>query len=366
MKSKSGRLTANGEKVFTGTLLKWHKTIHRPLPWKGEKNPYLIWLSEIILQQTRAKQGLPYFLKFKTRFPTVKSLAEAPEDEVMKLWQGLGYYTRARNLHAAAKYICNELNGVFPATYEAIRNLKGVGEYTAAAIASFAYNLPYPVVDGNVYRVLSRCFGIKIPIDSPEGKNKFKALAEKLIPRKTPALFNQAIMDFGAVQCVPVKPDCEKCPMEKNCFARINHRVDKLPVKSKKIRQKHRYFHYLVIKDEDNTYLSKRSGRDIWKNLYEFPMIENVTALSKEELMQTPEWKQIFNGQQVKNVNFSGNFKQALTHQKISASFFEIQVKQGFKANGWIKAGPDFSEKFAFPGVILLYLSNKQRYLIPY
>jgi len=348
---------------FTIKLLKWHKTIHRPLPWKGEKNPYLIWLSEIILQQTRVEQGLPYYLKFKKRFPDVRSLAEAPEDEVLHLWQGLGYYSRARNLHAAAKYICLDLGGNFPDDYDGIRKLKGVGDYTAAAIASFAYNLPFPVVDGNVYRVLSRIFGIKIPVDTTQGKKQFKALAEKLISKNLPAQFNQAVMDFGAVQCVPLNPDCRRCPFKKDCVAFKNNWVEKLPVKAKKVQQQHRYFHYLVIRDGKHIYLSKRSDNDIWKNLYEFPMIESHRLMTKKQITNTREWKQIFNGTKVSEIKFSGNFKQQLSHQKIHASFFEIQVSQGLERNGYIRVGKDFSEKFAFPGVIRLYFTNKSRYL---
>ncbi|HXH20341.1 MAG TPA: A/G-specific adenine glycosylase [Chitinophagales bacterium] len=352
--------------VFTRKLLFWHKTIHRPLPWKGEKNPYLIWLSEIILQQTRAEQGLPYYIKFKKHFPDVKSLAEASEDEVLRLWQGLGYYTRARNLHAAAKYICNELHGKFPADYESIRKLRGVGDYTAAAIASFAFNLPYPVVDGNAFRVLSRVFGIKTPVDSAKGKQQFKALAGKLIPKKYPALFNQAIMDFGALQCIPANPDCGNCPFRNDCFAAKNKKAGVLPVKSKKIKPKERHFHYLVINEGNHVYLSKRTGNDIWKSLYEFPLIEAQKPLSVRHLMQTERWKEIFNGITVKSIKFSGNFKQSLSHQKICASFYEIQVSQSLQSKGIVRADKDFSEKFAFPGVIRLYFSNKYRYLFHY
>jgi len=354
-----------GGEAFTKKLLQWHKTIDRPLPWKGEKNPYFIWLSEIILQQTRAEQGLPYFNKFKKRFPDVQSLACASEDEVMRLWQGLGYYTRARNLHSAAKYISDDLSGSFPTTYEGIRKLKGVGDYTAAAIASFAYNLPYPVVDGNVYRVLSRYFGVNTPVDTTKGRQQFKSLAEKLIPKKYPALFNQAIMDFGAVQCIPLNPDCKKCPFGNSCVARKKNLAEKLPVKSKKIRQRHRYFHYLVIREANSVYLSKRNGKDIWKNLYEFPMIESKAALSKTELIQTSEWRRLFNRKTVKKIKFSGNFRQTLTHQKINASFFEIHVSKGLSGEGLVRAFGDFTEKFAFPGVVRLYLSAKSRIFMP-
>ena len=350
---------------FSRTLLSWHKNIHRPLPWVGERNPYFIWLSEVILQQTSTKQGLPYFMTFKKRFPNVKSLAKASEDEVLKLWQGLGYYTRARNLHASSKHICDELNGEFPTTYEGIRELKGVGDYTAAAIASFAYNLPYPVVDGNVFRVLSRYFGVTTPIDTTGGKKEYNALAENLIPKKYPALYNQAIMDFGALQCVPVRPECGRCPFQDSCFARKKNLVSRFPKKSKKIEKRNRYFHYLIVKQGRYTYLSKREEEDIWKNLYEFPMIENKMPLTGEELVQTDFWREFIGGNSLKSIKFSGNFKQILTHQKIHASFFEIHVSKEFKGNGLTRVNGDYTEKFAFPRVILLYLSDKTRYLNP-
>lgn len=336
-------------------ILRWHKTVHRPLPWKGEKNPYLIWVSEIILQQTRAEQGVPYYLKFRKRFPSVESLAEASEDEVLRLWQGLGYYTRARNLHAAAKFICHKLAGRFPGDYQSIRRLKGVGEYTAAAIASFAYNQPCPVVDGNVLRVLSRLFGIETAIDSARGKEQCRALAEKLMPKKHPARYNQAVMDFGALQCVPINPDCSRCPLKKICLALKKNMVARLPVKSKKAKPKHRYFHYLVIREGNFTYLSKRNGRDIWKNLYEFPMIESNAALGISELAKTARWKEIFQKIKPHQIKFSGKFRQLLTHQKIEASFFEIHVSRRMEGNGLIRVGYGFSEKFAFPGIIRLY-----------
>ncbi|MCR9286527.1 MAG: A/G-specific adenine glycosylase [Bacteroidetes bacterium] len=222
------------KQFFTKKLMEWFSQNHRPLPWKGEKNPYYVWLSEIILQQTRVEQGLPYFEKFKSTYPTVAGLANAPEDEVMKLWEGLGYYSRARNLHFTAKYISKELGGVFPSDFEGILKLKGVGPYTAAAIASFAFDLPHAVVDGNVYRVLSRFFGIEKAIDSTEGKKEFSKLAQTLIDTKQPANYNQAIMDFGATHCKPSSPNCGKCLMSLNCFAFKNSKIESLPFKSKK------------------------------------------------------------------------------------------------------------------------------------
>ncbi|NJN78344.1 MAG: A/G-specific adenine glycosylase, partial [Saprospiraceae bacterium] len=231
-------MNKNQKKDFTPNLLFWFSKNYRPMPWKGERNPYYIWLSEIILQQTRVEQGLPYFLKFKENYPTIKDLAAATEDEVMLLWQGLGYYSRARNLHFTAKYITYELDGIFPNTYSEIIRLKGVGSYTAAAIASFAYNLPHAVVDGNVYRVLSRYFGIHTPIDSTEGKKQFEKLANDLIDKERAADYNQAIMDFGATHCTPRNPSCSACILSSNCIGFNTQKNDILPVKTKKIKKK--------------------------------------------------------------------------------------------------------------------------------
>ncbi|MEO1264044.1 MAG: A/G-specific adenine glycosylase, partial [Bacteroidota bacterium] len=241
--------------------MEWFSTNHRPLPWKGEKNPYLIWLSEIILQQTRVEQGLPYFEKFKKKYPTVKDLANAPEDEVMKMWEGLGYYSRARNLHAAAKFIADELNGTFPDTFHEILGLKGVGPYTAAAIASFAYGLPHAVVDGNVYRVLSRFFGIEEPIDTTAGKKLFAALAQELLDEKQAGNYNQAIMDFGATHCTPALPACTSCLMKSKCTAFQKNTVNKLPVKIKKTKRRQRFFNYLILNEKGNVFIKKRTQK---------------------------------------------------------------------------------------------------------
>jgi A/G-specific adenine glycosylase len=247
------------------------------MPWRQTTDPYYIWLSEIILQQTRVAQGLPYYLKFTEAFPTVKDLANASEEEVLKLWQGLGYYSRGRNLHAAAKYIMNECNGEFPNTYKKLLTLKGVGDYTASAIASISYNEPTAVVDGNVYRVLSRLFGIETPINSTSGIKEFKQLAQELIDPKQPANFNQAIMEFGAIQCKPQNPYCLHCIFNDSCVALQKNSINKLPVKLKKTKVKHRYLHYLVFRSKDGrTMLHRRSGKGIWQGLYEFPVIEGV------------------------------------------------------------------------------------------
>ncbi len=343
---------------FTKKLLVWHQTIERPMPWKGEKNPYLIWLSEIMLQQTRVEQGTAYYLTFKKKYPDVKSLAAASEDEVLQLWQGLGYNTRARNLLAAARFIQQELNGKFPKDYEGIRALKGVGDYTAAAIASFAFGLSYPVVDGNVYRVLSRVFGIETPIDSTSGKKQFQLLSQRLIEKQNSAAYNQAIMDFGALQCVPSKPDCQKCPMQNGCFAYQKKQVNHFPVKEKKIKQKQRYFHYLVIHEKNHVYLTKRTGNDIWKNMYEFPMIESNHLLSPEELKKSAIWKHLFAKQKISINEPCKKLTQSLTHQKIQAVFLKIQISRPLDSEKLLRVKEDFLNNFAFPGIIRLYLKN--------
>lgn len=259
---------------FSSVLLAWYDQNKRDLPWRRTKDPYLIWLSEIILQQTRVVQGLAYYNRFSERFPTPRALAEAPEDEVLKYWQGLGYYSRARNLHAAAK----SMQGEFPRTYEGVRALKGVGDYTAAAVCSIAYDMPYAVVDGNVYRVLARVFGIDTPIDSPAGKKQFTELAQKLLDKKRSGDYNQAIMDFGATVCTPAAPQCLVCPLAAVCRALADGRVEQLPVKAQKTKISNRYFHYIYVKQGENTWLHKRGAGDVWQNLYEPPLVETKTA----------------------------------------------------------------------------------------
>ena len=254
------------------------------MPWRNTTHPYHIWLSEIILQQTRVAQGLPYYIAFTEAFPTVQDLAQATEEEVLKLWQGLGYYSRGRNLHASAKMIVEEMDGVFPNTYEEIKKLKGVGDYTASAIASICFNEPTAVVDGNVYRVLSRVYGIDTPINSTAGVKEFKALAQELIDENRPADFNQAIMEFGAIQCKPQNPYCLHCIYNDSCVALQQNKVSELPVKLKKTKVKHKYFHYLYIKDkQEQTIIKQRTGKGIWQGLYEFPVIEELAALQEGE-----------------------------------------------------------------------------------
>lgn len=270
---------------FSKYLIQWYLQNKRDLPWRKTDNPYFIWLSEIMLQQTRVAQGLPYFLKFTEAFPTVFDLANAPEEKVLKLWQGLGYYSRARNLHAAAKHIAFDLNGKFPDTYDKLLKLKGVGDYTAAAIASISYGEPVPVVDGNVYRVLSRYFGIETDISSSGAKKEFREIAASHLPINNASAFNQAMMEFGALQCVPKNPNCVVCVLQQDCVAFNTGRVNDLPVKLKKTKVIKRYFNYMVVKDAaGKSFMQKRTAKGIWHNLYEFPLLETVEHLPEEQI----------------------------------------------------------------------------------
>ena len=266
---------------FSKIITLWYSNNKRDLPWRRTKDPYYIWLSEIILQQTQVSQGLPYYEAFKSEFPTVQVLAKADEDKVLKLWQGLGYYSRARNLHATAKYVANDLQGEFPNNYKDLIKLKGVGDYTASAIASICFNEPTAVVDGNVYRVLSRYFGVETPINSTRGIKEFKQLAQELIDKNDPAEFNQAIMEFGAIQCKPNNPDCYVCPFKDSCMAFNQNRIAQLPVKIKASKVKKKHFNFLVFKSHnERTILEQRKGKGIWQNLFQFPLIETEKNLN--------------------------------------------------------------------------------------
>ncbi|MBP8782435.1 MAG: A/G-specific adenine glycosylase [Paludibacteraceae bacterium] len=311
------------EKEFARLLIEWYHEHKRDLPWRNTNDPYLIWISEIILQQTRVAQGYAYYQRFIERFPNLESLAAAEENEVLKYWQGLGYYSRARNLHQAAISV----NGVFPVKYEDILKLKGVGTYTAAAICSFAYNQPHAVVDGNVYRVLSRFFGINEPIDSGKGKKIFASLAHDLLDKVQPALYNQAIMDFGALQCTPLSPDCTVCPFKNRCFAFNHNMVSSLPIKQNKTKTSERFFYYLLIRDNGNIYLNKRTENDIWKNLYELPLIESNTALAVDDFIRKQEFASIFKENSVVNVRLLNKTKHVLSHRIIYADFYELEAQ---------------------------------------
>ena len=292
---------------FEATLLQWFKNNGRSLPWRETKDAYAIWLSEVILQQTRIVQGMSYWERFMAKWPTVNDLAAATEDEVLKAWQGLGYYSRARNLHTAAQQVV-ELDG-FPQTFKELKTLKGVGDYTAAAIASIAFGEPVAVVDGNVYRVLSRYYGIETPIDSTEGKKEFQALAQSLLPINEPADYNEAIMDFGATQCTPNSPHCSACPLCETCVAFREQRINELPVKSKKVKQRERHFTYLYIEYEGKIAIHQRGAGDIWQGLWEFPQEENLTSY------EDSAWK-------IEAQLLQKGVKHILTHQILLADIY--------------------------------------------
>ena len=345
---------------FTKKLLQWNSKINnRLMPWKGEKNPYKIWLSEIILQQTRVEQGWDYYNRFVTTFPTIEKLAKAPETKVFKLWEGLGYYTRCKNLIATAKFISKECKGEFPDNYEAILNLKGVGPYTAAAIASFAYNLPHAVVDGNVFRVLSRFFANNIAIDSTDGKKIFTQLANELLDKKKPGIYNQALMDFGAVVCKPKLPLCKQCPLQSSCGAYLKGLVDVLPVKEKKIIKKTRCFFYFIIEHDDKVYVRKRGSKDIWENLYEFVLIEAPEVTDLEQLKKLAAYKALFGKVAYTIQTISKLYSQKLTHQIIQGQFIKIKIEKKQEVTGYQAVLQTKLAALPFPKLITTYLKDK-------
>lgn len=351
--------------AFRKILLNWHENNPRPLPWKSTKDAYTIWISEVILQQTRMEQGLPYFQKFIQQYPTIADLAKAKEDDVMRLWQGLGYYSRARNMHETAKLIRKKYKGKFPEDFAELKKLKGVGNYTAAAIASFAFDLPHAVVDGNVFRVLSRLDGIETPIDTTEGKNQFQKLAEKYLDKKHPARYNQAMMDFGATQCVPKNPNCEICVFKKNCKALQQSLVADLPIKEKKIKKKNRYFNFFYITDGKFILIEKRTQEDIWKNLFQFPLIESEKFLSKEELLKPAIIKKHavlknLKSKDKKNLRQGILKQQDLTHQKLFVQFYLLKTEDVKKliSEGFSYIDLNLFSLYAFPKAIADFLNG--------
>jgi A/G-specific adenine glycosylase len=312
---------------FSNSLLHWYLQNKRDLPWRNTVNPYPIWLSEIMLQQTRVAQGMPYFLSFMEAFPTVFDLAKADEEQVLKLWQGLGYYSRARNMHKTAQIIAFDLNGNFPNNYNDLLKLKGIGEYTAAAIASFAFNEVVPVVDGNVYRVLSRYFDVVTDIASSTARKEFTALAKELIPNDNPALFNQAIMEFGALQCVPKNPNCEICIFNSSCAALQKKKVAELPIKLKKTKVTNKYFNYLIfLDDSETTLINKRTEKGIWHNLYEFPIIETENEIDFDVLSKLVH--ENYSDLKIKDISIynENQIIHKLSHQKLHINFYKVEV----------------------------------------
>jgi A/G-specific adenine glycosylase len=342
---------------FSPILLKWNREKNnRQMPWKGEKDPYRVWLSEIILQQTRVEQGLKYYEKFITAFPDVHQLANAPERSIYKYWEGLGYYTRCKNLIVTAKNVSKNLKGKFPDNYDEIKKLKGIGPYTAAAIASFAFNEHRAVVDGNVFRVLARIFGIEEPIDSTEGKKAFNTLAGKLLDKKSPALYNQAIMDFGAVVCKPA-PICEGCPFKQKCEAFLNDKIFSLPVKGKKVLIKKRWFNYVLLEYEEKLAIRQRQEKDIWHNLFEFLLVESDKEFDKKEIIKEVKKKKWVDANSYEIEYVSPVFKQQLSHQLIKGRFTKLKLysKRGLPSDIlWI--GKKELKKYAFPMFINQHL----------
>ena len=340
---------------FSNSLLSWYLQNKRDLPWRDTVNPYPIWLSEIMLQQTKVAQGLPYFLTFIKEFPTVLHLAQADEEQVLKLWQGLGYYSRARNMHKTAQIIAFELNGDFPNNYKDLLKLKGIGEYTAAAIASFAFNEVVPVVDGNVFRVLSRYLDIETDIASALAKKEFSALAKELMPENNPALFNQAIMEFGALQCVPKNPDCNNCIFNNSCAALQKKKVGELPVKLKKTKVTNRYFNYIVFLDNsNNTIINKRTEKGIWHNLYEFPVIEAEEELDFESISRAISEKYIDFSIDSISVYNSEQIIHKLSHQKLHINFYRASVTDEIRDG----ISLDVLKNFPFPIVIYNFIEK--------
>ncbi len=315
---------------FNLILSNWYSINKKNFPWRETKNPYHIWLSEIILQQTQIKQGLPYYNAFVTKFPSVFDLAKAEEKQILKLWQGLGYYSRARNLHYTAKYIANELNGIFPKSYKELLKLKGVGDYTASAIASICYEEHTAVVDGNVYRLLSRYFGIETPINSSQGTKEFKTLAQKLLPQKDIGDYNQAVMEFGSRQCKPKNPDCNVCPLYKKCLAFQLNKIKVLPVKLKKTKVTKKYFNFLVFISEDKkTILKQRTGKGIWENLYQFPLFETSKSLTTEMFESSQDIQKYLNTSNYKATLYNEKeIIHKLSHQHLYTKFWIIKLRE--------------------------------------
>jgi A/G-specific adenine glycosylase len=348
---------------FTKLLLEWNlRQNRRSMPWKGEKDPYRVWLSEVILQQTRVDQGWAYYEKFVKKYPNIMLLAKSKDEEVFKLWEGLGYYSRCKNLLHTARFIDKEYSGKFPSAYEAILNLKGVGPYTAAAIASFCFGLPHAVIDGNVFRVLSRVFGIATPVDSTQGKKEFQQLAEKVLDVNAPGLYNQAIMDFGATICKPVLPLCSTCAINKICIAYKSAEVNRLPVKEKILKKKNRWFTYFIFRAGDKVFVRKRTGKDIWQNLFEFYLIETDS---------NPEWHKAAVADFLKDQLGVNKFEvdkistaapQQLTHQHIKGYFIVVKLKkvpQQLNSEYSLWLSQTQLADLAFPAFINQYLQNK-------
>ena len=339
-------------------LIEWYSREGRDLPWRRTRDPYRIWLSEVILQQTRVAQGLAYYERFMSRYPDVASLAAASEDEVLKLWQGLGYYSRARNLLAAAREVVARFGGAFPRTLDDVRSLRGVGDYTAAAICSIAYDTPCAVVDGNVYRVLSRLFDLDLPIDSTPGRRAFAELALRELDPARPGLHNQAIMDFGAIQCTPVSPRCEACPLSERCLALASGTVAERPVKQGRTRVRDRWFHYLHITSGDRTLLRRREGGDIWQGLYEFPLVETASAADFAEVAGAPLVAELLGDAPWHLLRSTPLPVHRLSHQCLHACVYRIDTPRLTPAAAAIAVRSSELGDYAVPRLLERYLMS--------
>ena len=347
--------------IIQNTIINWYEENRRDLPWRHNPTPYQVWLSEIILQQTRVNQGWEYYLRFIEKWPTVSDLAQTSEEEVLKMWQGLGYYSRARNLHKCARQVVEQYGGQFPQDFEQLKQLQGIGNYTAAAIASIAFGLPHAVVDGNVYRVLARLFNIDTPININEGQKLFAQLAEELLNRNQPGLHNQAMMEFGALHCTPKNPNCLLCTLQAQCLAFAHQTVMQRPVKLPKVKVTTRHFNYLVIRINDSVYLHKRSDNDIWKNLYDFPCIESQKSMTIEEIIASNDFIQLIESKPFTIIKTSPTLTHKLTHRTILAQFIEIKLEQKLlqiQTKDLFLARETELGSFPIPRLIDLYLNN--------
>lgn len=348
----------NSNHPISDILTDWYLKNKRDLPWRNTADPYKIWLSEIILQQTQVIQGTSYYLKFINEFPDVVKLADAPDDKIMLFWQGLGYYSRARNLLTAARFIRDNYGGKFPANYNQIKELKGVGDYTAAAISSIAFNLPHAVVDGNVYRVLSRLFNIHTPINSSEGKKVFQRLADELLNTKNAGLHNSAMMEFGALFCKPQNPNCEMCVLKYYCLAFQNNQVNILPVKNKTIKIKERFLYYFIVNYKDKIYLQKRTQKDIWQNLYQFLLVEELSEIPNDKALLL--FQSLYQVSKFNVLNIAKQPKHILSHQYIFSTIFEVEVLKPLKVKDNIESifRKDI-DRYGFPQLLVKYIKGK-------
>jgi A/G-specific adenine glycosylase len=344
---------------YRKVLTSWYNHSKRELPWRGSRDPYHIWVSEVILQQTRISQGIDYYHDFLKSFPNIRCLAMAPEEDVLKVWQGLGYYSRARNMHYAAKTVLKEHKGEFPKDYLSIRRLKGIGDYTAAAISSIAFGLPYAVVDGNVYRVLSRLFGINTAIDSSTGKKEFYSLAQMMLDVNQPGEFNQALMEFGAIQCLPAQPLCRSCPFSLKCQAYIHQNISGFPVKSKLKKQRERFLNYLYLHDGKNLFLEKREEKDIWRNLFQFPLIETTSRTSPEEIFDSSAWKGMFKNLTITIESIFPERIHLLTHQRLYIRFYSVKLEENGYPVRLTRVEMDDISKYPVPKPIESFLLEK-------